>query len=36
LAEAGLISGEKRGRWVFWRAVPERLDQVRAALAPRT
>jgi ArsR family transcriptional regulator len=34
LAEAGLIVGEKRGRWVYWRAVPERLDALRNALAP--
>lgn len=33
LAEAGLIIGEKRGRWVFWHAVPERLANLRAALA---
>jgi ArsR family transcriptional regulator, arsenate/arsenite/antimonite-responsive transcriptional repressor len=33
LAEAGLIRGEKRGRWVWWRIVPERLDAVRDALA---
>jgi ArsR family transcriptional regulator len=32
LAEAGLITGEKRGRWVWWRVVPERLRAVRAAL----
>ena len=32
LAEAGLITGEKRGRWVWWRVVPERLAAVRAAL----
>jgi ArsR family transcriptional regulator len=32
LTEAGLIVGEKRGRWVWWRAVPERLDAIRAAL----
>lgn len=32
LAEAGLIVGEKRGRWVFWRAQPERLAQLRSAL----
>jgi len=32
LAEAGLIVGEKRGRWVWWRVVPERLDALRAAL----
>ena len=24
LAEAGLIVGEKRGRWTYWRVVPER------------
>ena len=33
LADAGLIVGEKRGRWVWWRLVPERLEQVRATLA---
>ena len=32
LSEAGLITGEKRGRWVYWRAVPERLDALRAAV----
>lgn len=32
LAEAGLISGEKRGRWVYWRAVPERLAALAASL----
>jgi ArsR family transcriptional regulator len=26
LANAGLIAGEKRGRWTYWRAVPGRLD----------
>ena len=26
LAEAGLIIGEKRGRWVWWHVVPERLE----------
>jgi ArsR family transcriptional regulator len=35
LAEAGLIRGEKRGRWVWWRVVPERLDVVRDAVAVR-
>jgi ArsR family transcriptional regulator len=25
LVEAGLIVGEKRGRWTWWHAVPERL-----------
>ncbi|MGZ8734081.1 MAG: ArsR/SmtB family transcription factor [Acidimicrobiia bacterium] len=33
LAEAGLIVGEKRGRWVWWRIAPDRLDEMRAALA---
>jgi ArsR family transcriptional regulator len=32
LAAAGLVEGEKRGRWVWWRAVPERIEAVRAAL----
>jgi len=34
LAEAGLIVGEKAGRWVNWSVVPERLEQLRASLAP--
>ena len=34
LADAGLISGEKRGRWVWWSIVPERIAEVRGALAP--
>lgn len=33
LADAGLIVGEKRGRWVYWRIVPERIDALRGALA---
>jgi ArsR family transcriptional regulator len=32
LADAGLVTGEKRGRWMFWRIVPERLAALRAAL----
>jgi ArsR family transcriptional regulator, arsenate/arsenite/antimonite-responsive transcriptional repressor len=32
LVDAGLIVGEKRGRWVWWRVVPERLEMLRAAL----
>jgi ArsR family transcriptional regulator len=35
LADAGLITGEKRGRWMWWRVVPERVATVRAALEPR-
>jgi ArsR family transcriptional regulator len=33
LSEAGLIEGDKRGRWVWYRAVPDRLAELRAALA---
>lgn len=33
LADAGLISGEKRGRWVWWTIVPERVAALRDALA---
>ncbi|HKY15833.1 MAG TPA: metalloregulator ArsR/SmtB family transcription factor [Microthrixaceae bacterium] len=32
LVEAGLIVGEKRGRWVWWRVVPAELDRLRATL----
>jgi ArsR family transcriptional regulator len=32
LAEAGLLVGEKRGRWIWWRVEPKRLAAVRAAL----
>ena len=34
LAEAGLITGEKRGRWMWWSVAPERLDELRALLTP--
>ena len=33
LAEAGLIIGERRGRWMWWRVVPERVAALRDALA---
>ena len=33
LAEAGLIVGEKRGRWMWWRVVPERVAALRDALS---
>lgn len=33
LAEAGLVVGEKRGRWVFWSVAPGRLDVLRRVLA---
>jgi ArsR family transcriptional regulator len=32
LVDAGLIVGERRGRWVWWRVVPERLAALRTAL----
>ena len=35
LSEAGLITGQKIGRWVHWSVVPERIAAIRAALAPR-
>jgi ArsR family transcriptional regulator len=34
LADAGIIAGEKQGRWVWWRIVPERMKAVRGALEP--
>jgi ArsR family transcriptional regulator len=33
LADAGMISGEKRGRWVWYRVVPARLAELRTVLA---
>jgi ArsR family transcriptional regulator len=33
LADAGLIAGEKRGRWVWWSIVPARVAELRDALA---
>ena len=33
LADAGLLTGEKRGRWMMWKVVPERLAALRAALS---
>lgn len=32
LVEAGLITGDKRGRWVFWRLEPTRAPFVRRLL----
>jgi ArsR family transcriptional regulator len=34
LVDAGLLTREKRGKWAWYRIVPERLATVRAALAP--
>jgi ArsR family transcriptional regulator len=33
LCEAGLIVGEKRGRWMWWSVVPERLNVVSRILS---
>jgi ArsR family transcriptional regulator len=35
LGEAGLVTGDRRGRWVWYRIVPGRLDALRAAIAAR-
>ena len=32
LREAGLVTSDKRGTWAWYRVVPERLEQLRAAL----
>jgi ArsR family transcriptional regulator len=34
LHEAGLLDRERRGRWVYYRVRPERLEPIREALAP--
>jgi ArsR family transcriptional regulator len=34
LSDAGLVEREQRGRWAFFRLVPERLAIVRKALTP--
>lgn len=36
LREAGLLTCERRGTWVYYRAVPEALDTLSAALAFRS
>lgn len=33
---AGLLEREKRGAWVYYRVVHERIEAIRAALAPPT
>ena len=35
LHDAGLLEREKRGAWVYYRVVPDRLEAIRAALAGR-
>ena|ERR1700722_6309741 len=32
LSEAGLIVGEKRGRWIWWRIVPGQMQRLRELL----
>ncbi len=32
LAEAGLIEGEKRGRWTWWHLVPGQVERLRGLL----
>jgi ArsR family transcriptional regulator len=32
LAEAGLITGEKKGRWVWWSVVPDAMSELRDAI----
>jgi ArsR family transcriptional regulator len=34
LYEAGLVDRDRRGSWIWYRVVPERLDALRTALAP--
>jgi ArsR family transcriptional regulator, arsenate/arsenite/antimonite-responsive transcriptional repressor len=34
LVDAGLLVREKRGKWAWYRVVPERLQMLQAALAP--
>lgn len=36
LREAGLVHGEKQGRWVHYRVVPERLAEISESLSPVT
>ena len=33
LREAGLVEGDKRGTWVWYRVVPEMLDRLRDSLS---
>jgi ArsR family transcriptional regulator len=34
LHQAGVVDRERRGRWVYYRVRPERLEPIREALAP--
>jgi ArsR family transcriptional regulator, arsenate/arsenite/antimonite-responsive transcriptional repressor len=33
LREAGLVTGDKRGTWIFYSAVPERIAAIGSALS---
>jgi ArsR family transcriptional regulator, arsenate/arsenite/antimonite-responsive transcriptional repressor len=33
LADAGLIVGERRGRWMWWSVEPETIERLRGSLA---
>ena len=35
LVDAGLVTREQRGKWAFYAVVPEALDALAGALAPR-
>jgi len=35
LREAGLVTSERRGTWVYYRAVPEAMARMSAVLVPR-
>jgi ArsR family transcriptional regulator len=35
LADAGLVVGDRRTKWVWYHLVPERLAALQAAIAPR-
>ena len=35
LRESGLVTSDKRGTWVYYRAVPERVAAIADALSPR-
>ena len=34
LREAGIVQGNRQGRWVYYSVVPERLEELRDALSP--
>ncbi|HKE51792.1 MAG TPA: metalloregulator ArsR/SmtB family transcription factor, partial [Actinomycetes bacterium] len=34
LREAGLVSSQRRGTWVYYRLIPQALEQLAAVLTP--